>query len=104
MQGTGLTAACLAFIQEGQTGRFCGVRCTQQSDCPSGYDCTGVIQQCQTSGDCPPVPNVAITCETFTIENETDPTKFCTDPSGEPHEYFRSCAPSSGFCPPTEPP
>jgi hypothetical protein len=38
------------------------------------------------------------------IENEDGIQKFCADSTGLPHEYFKSCAPSSGFCPATAAP
>lgn len=96
---------CLTFIAEGQTASFCGMRCTSDVDCPSGFDCGSVIFSCP-SGACSQDPNSTetITCTSFLVENETGEQFYCTDSTGQPHEYFRSCAPSSGFCPASESP
>lgn len=101
-----MPASCLTFIAEGQTVQFCGVHCQTSQDCPSGYDCTGVIHSCTSSSTCtdPAAPGATITCETYNVENEPEPLRFCADPDGEPHEYVRACAPSSGFCPATASP
>ncbi len=80
------------------------MQCTTQSQCPSGYDCGGVIFQCTTGegGPCPPDPNrpgVTMTCQGFLVENEIGTQFYCADPSHQPNVYFRACAPISGFCP-----
>jgi hypothetical protein len=74
------------------------------TDCPSGYDCGSVIFSCGSAlATCPPVSGQTITCKGYTVENEADQKFFCSDSTG-PHEYFKACAPSSGFCPPTAAP
>ncbi|MHB8876093.1 MAG: hypothetical protein ACYC8T_20575, partial [Myxococcaceae bacterium] len=105
----GNNAACLAFINEGQaTRRFCGVHCTQPADCPGGFDCGGVIYTCGSEGaSCqadPDEPGEVMTCKGFLVENEIGTQFYCADTSGQPHQYLRSCAPSSGFCPATASP
>jgi len=94
---------CLVFIGEGQTRQFCGVDCQTDADCPAGYDCDGVIFGCFSVGSTsgcqdPNAPGTTITCKSFNVENEGIDL-FCADPNGQPHTYFRSCAPNSGFCP-----
>ena len=80
-------------------GSFCGVHCNTAADCPAGFDCGGVIFSCNASfNTCPGLPNGTATCLGYTVENEPDEQFFCSDSSG-PHEYFKACAPSSGFCP-----
>jgi len=102
-------AVCLAFINEGQaTRRFCGLRCTAPQDCPSGFDCTGVIYTCTSVGSScpsdPDAPGAVMTCQGFLVENEIGTQYYCADGTGDPHEYLRSCSPSSGFCPATASP
>ncbi len=106
---TGLQASCLTFVSEGQnTRRFCGVHCRTQEDCPSGFECGGVIFTCNSEGaSCPPdaqAPGEQMRCKSFLVENEPGPQLFCADSTGQPHEYFKACAPSSGFCPATAAP
>ncbi|MBK7860482.1 MAG: hypothetical protein IPJ65_18090 [Archangiaceae bacterium] len=50
---------------------------------------------------CPAVSGQNISCKGYTVENEADQKFFCSDGSGNPHEYFKACAPQSGFCPAT---
>jgi hypothetical protein len=97
-------ATCLTFISEGQTKSFCGVTCKEQADCPSGFDCGAVIFGCSGGFGCTPVAGQTISCKAFQVENETGDQFFCADGTGQPHEYFRSCAPSSGICPATAAP
>jgi hypothetical protein len=92
-------AHCLSFVTEGQTASFCGQNCLVDADCPSGFDCGGVIFNCSASGSCDPVAGDTITCKAFQVENESGDQFYCSDSSGLPHVYFKSCAPSSGFCP-----
>jgi hypothetical protein len=56
-----------------------------------------VIFSC--GGVCEPVQGDTITCKSFQVENETGPQFYCADSTGNPHTYFKACAPSSGFCP-----
>lgn len=106
--GSAGNASCLAFIAEGQLRRFCGMHCTAPADCPSGFDCGTVIYTCGGAGSAcgsdPDAPNETITCKGFLVENEQGTKYYCADSTGEPHEYFRACAPSSGYCPATAPP
>lgn len=104
----GNNGVCLTFVSEGQNQRsFCGMYCSQQQDCPSGYDCGGVIFPCNEEGGiCPgdtDNPGETIRCRRFLVENEGE-RLFCSDDSLLPHEYYRACAPSSGFCPATPAP
>jgi hypothetical protein len=99
----GSGGVCLVFVAEGQNQRsFCGMYCNQQQDCPSGYDCGGVIYPCSSEGaSCPSDPDFpgeTMVCRRFLVENEGE-RLFCSDGSLLPHEYYRACAPSSGFCP-----
>jgi len=99
----GPNASCLVFIAEGQADTtFCGMGCQENADCPAGYDCDGVIFGCSDSRPCDQDPGSpqTITCKTFNVENE-GLQQYCADQSGDPHEYFRRCGPSSGFCPAT---
>ena len=103
----GASADCLTFISEGQTKSFCGMRCMVEEDCPAGFDCGSVIFGCGGGalGACEQVAGLSISCKAFNVENESGDQFFCADDStGQPHEYFRSCAPSSGFCPATTAP
>jgi hypothetical protein len=104
ISGCGTNADCLTFISEGQMGAFCGVRCMEQKDCPSGFDCGSVIFGCSGGAFCEQVAGDSISCKAFQVENETGDQFFCADSTGQPHEYFKSCAPSSGFCPATPAP
>jgi hypothetical protein len=102
----GVNAQCLSFIAEGQQGtRFCGEGCATSAECPAGFDCTGVIYGCSAEADpCPDdtsVPGQVFTCKGFLVENEQGTQFYCSDSAGVPHEYYRACAPSSGFCPAT---
>ncbi|MBM4380115.1 MAG: hypothetical protein FJ086_12605 [Deltaproteobacteria bacterium] len=103
----GFTAQCLGFIAEGQDdARFCGEACTSHADCPAGFNCTGVIYSCNAEGEsCPADPAApageSFTCKGFLVENEQGTQFYCSDSTGTPHEYYRACAPSSGFCPAT---
>src|SRR5262249_34222234 len=93
-------ADCLVFISEGQTRRFCGMRCNAEPDCPSGYDCGSVIFGCSGEGaPCPRDPSRPedMICRTFLVENEPGPHYFCANSTGQPNVYFKSCAPISGF-------
>ena len=96
--------SCLQFVTEGQTGQFCGHDCSTDSDCPSGFDCGGVIFSCRNGGTCDPVSGQTITCKGFQVENEEGDQFFCSGNNGLPHVYFRACAPRSGFCPATAAP
>ena len=72
---------------------------------PSGFDCGSVIFSCGSAlATCPAVTGQTITCKGFTVENEDGQKFFCTDSTGQPHEYFKACAPKSGFCPATPAP
>ncbi len=97
-------ASCLSFVTEGQTRRFCGTRCQTDDDCPSGFDCGGVIFNCAQGGSCDAIPGESVTCKAFQVENEEGDQFFCSGNDGKPHVYFRACAPSSGFCPATAAP
>jgi hypothetical protein len=92
-------ARCLGFITEGQQTTFCGMACQSEADCPSGYDCGGVIYGCQGSASCEQVAGESITCRAYQVENEPGDQFYCSDASGRPHTYFRACAPKSGVCP-----
>ncbi len=102
--GSQSTARCLSFVTEGQTGSFCGMTCTSDDDCPSGFDCGGVIFSCRGGAFCEPVAGQTITCKAFQVENEEGDQFFCAGNNGLPNVYFRSCAPKSGFCPATAAP
>ncbi len=93
-------ATCLVFISEGQANRsFCGMTCQESEDCPSGFDCDGVIFGCAPEGSaCQSDNGQTITCRSFNVENEGI-RQFCADATGQPHEYERRCGPNSGFCP-----
>ncbi|HEY8207635.1 MAG TPA: hypothetical protein VIG99_09150 [Myxococcaceae bacterium] len=93
-------ATCLVFIAEGQQQSFCGMACEENEDCPSGFDCDGVIFGCGSEGSaCQSDNGQTVTCKSFNVENEGIQL-YCADPpTGQPHEYFRRCGPSSGFCP-----
>jgi len=96
---------CLGFVSEGTTMRFCGLDCATNDQCPAGFDCGGVIFDCSNAlSSCEAVAGETITCNSYLVENEDGPQKFCADSSGNPHEYFKACAPSSGFCPATTAP
>ena len=100
-QSCGPSGNCLQFISEGQTGLFCGTTCLSQDDCPSGFDCGGVIFGCDPAGGqaaCTQVPGQVITCLLFTPVNDI-PQGFCADATGEPYVYYNACAPLSGSCP-----
>lgn len=97
--GSDLVARCLTFITEGQTNSFCGMVCHTDDDCPSGFDCGGVIFGCSNGAVCEPVSGDTITCKGYAVENETGTQYYCADSTGNPHEYFKACAPRSGFCP-----
>jgi len=97
---------CLVFINEGQTRRFCGMRCNDEPDCPSGYDCGSVIYGCPREGDECQADSGPNRCSVFLVENEVRPDGtlipqlYCAEvATGRPHVYFKSCAPISGFCP-----
>jgi Cys-rich repeat protein len=93
---------CLEFISEGQTNSFCGEDCMTDAECPSGFDCGPVIFSCDGAlSVCPDVPGTTITCKGFMVENEMGEKFYCTDSTGQPHEYFKACAPQSGNCPAT---
>jgi hypothetical protein len=78
------------------------MHCTQSSDCPSGYDCGSVIFSCGgLGGFCQSIPGDTVSCKAFLVENEVGDQYYCADSSGQPHEYYRACAPNSGFCPAT---
>ncbi|MBM4779917.1 MAG: hypothetical protein GQE15_19605 [Archangiaceae bacterium] len=102
--GPANVARCLSFVTEGQTGSFCGMICQNDDDCPSGFDCGGVIFSCRNGGTCDAVSGQTITCKAFQVENEEGDQFFCSGNNGLPHVYFRACAPRSGFCPATAPP
>ncbi len=101
--GCGVSATCLTFLTEGQTQSFCGHDCTEDLDCPSGYECGGVIHECSAGFcDAPPGGGSA-SCQSFEVENEGT-RRFCTGANGQPIEYRKSCAPRSGSCPPVAAP
>jgi hypothetical protein len=91
---------CLGFIIEGQTQSFCGSNCATDADCPSGFECGGVILECSGPGsNCPPEANgTAVQCLAFNPVNEPA-GYFCADPDGQPYVYSSACNPLSGFCP-----
>lgn len=98
-------SVCLGFVGEGQSvSRFCAPHCNAQEDCPSGYDCGGVVYTCSSDGAPCPIdsrnPSEQIICRPYQVENETGTRFFCTNTTQQVHEYFRACAPKSGFCPP----
>ncbi len=96
----GTNISCLTFVTEGQTGSFCGHDCTDDVDCPSGFDCGGVIFSCSSGGSCPAPPaGGTASCLAFNVENENGPQFYCSGSNNLPIEYKRSCAPRSGFCP-----
>jgi hypothetical protein len=97
--GAATVARCLTFVTEGQQASFCGMICDTSADCPSGYDCGAVIYGCSGGSGCEAVPGDTITCSGFQVENEVGTQFYCADSSGQPHEYFKACAPSSGTCP-----
>ena len=102
--GCGLdsVARCLSFVTEGMTGTFCGMICTVDADCPAGFDCGGVIFQCGSLGGfCDAIPGDTATCRAYQVENEVGDQFYCADSTGQPHVYFKACAPLSGFCPAT---
>jgi hypothetical protein len=71
-----------------------------QADCPGGFECGPVIFSCDGDGAfCPSDMGASISCKGFMVENEMGEQFFCTDSTGQPHTYFKSCAPNSGFCP-----
>ena len=97
-------ATCLTFLTEGQTNQFCGVDCNTDDDCPSGYECGGVINECGSGASCPAPPGGgSVECKAFDVENEGT-LFFCTGSNGQPIEYLKSCAPRSGTCPPVAAP
>jgi len=74
--------------------------CEVDDDCPSGYDCGGVIYDCTDSPNSCPSDSV---CKQFTIENEPEPKRLCSDPrTGWPKQFEKCCAPRSGNCPPQD--
>ena len=73
--------------------------CTTADDCPAGFDCGGVIYSCPGGLGCETVVGDTITCKSYQVENETGDQFYCTDSTNQPHVYFKSCAPRSGFCP-----
>jgi len=98
--GNPANATCLIFIAEGQSNRsFCGMACEENADCPAGYECDGVIFGCGSEGSaCSDDGTGPVTCKSFNVENE-GLQLYCADATGQPHEYFRRCGPTSGFCP-----
>ena len=87
--------SCLGFVAEGQqTVRFCGLHCQAPEDCPSGYDCGGVIYTCSSEGAAcdsdPTRPGETFRCKGFLVENETGTQYFCAGNSGLPHEYVKT--------------
>jgi Cys-rich repeat protein len=97
--GAPAVARCLSFVTEGQQASFCGHICLSDDDCPSGYECNGVIFSCRSGGVCEPDNGETMTCTAFQVENEPGDQFFCADSTGLPHQYFKACAPRSGFCP-----
>jgi hypothetical protein len=90
---------CLQFISEGQTGLFCGAICSSAADCPSGFDCGGVIFGCDPAAGCQKASDGSTPqCLLFTPVNDV-PQYFCADASGQPYVYATACAPLSGTCP-----
>lgn len=102
--GSGMTARCLTFVTEGQTASFCGMICQNDDDCPSGFDCGGVIFNCRGGAFCEAIPGQTVSCRAFQVENEDGDQFFCSGNDGQPHVYFRACAPRSGSCPATAAP
>jgi hypothetical protein len=100
----GMGANCLTFVTEGQTRSFCGMTCQTEDDCPSGFDCGGVIFSCRSGAICESAPGQTISCRAFQVENEEGDQFFCTGNNGKPFVYFKACAPRSGFCPATAAP
>lgn len=92
-------ARCLSFLTEGTTTQFCGQICLTDDDCPSGFDCGGVIFSCGNGGVCTPDNGETMTCTAFQVENEMGDQFLCADSTGKPHVYFKACAPRSGSCP-----
>jgi hypothetical protein len=100
-----MSGHCLEFITEGQTMAFCGDDCTTDSDCGSGFNCGPVIFSCSDPLSlCPDAMGHTITCKGFMVENEAGTQFYCTDETGQPHEYFKACAALSGVCPATAAP
>lgn len=97
--GNSSVARCLSFVTEGQQNTFCGQICLTDDDCPGGFDCGGVIFSCRSGGFCEADNGEAMTCTAYQVENETGDQFFCADSTGLPHQYFKACAPRSGFCP-----
>jgi hypothetical protein len=84
---------------EGTQQSFCGGGCTTDADCPSGFDCGGVIFGCTPGSPCPPTPDgTAVQCLVFSPVNEPS-QGFCAGPDGQPFVYSTNCSPLSGFCP-----
>jgi hypothetical protein len=102
--GPQTTARCLSFVTEGQQASFCGMICQNESDCPSGFECGGVIFACRGGAPCEQAGGQAITCRAFQVENEEGDQFFCAGANALPYVYFRACAPKSGFCPATAAP
>src|SRR5208283_3322183 len=91
--------SCLQFIVEGQTALFCGSTCSTDADCPSGFECGGVIYGCDPAQGCPATPDgTPVQCLLFNPVNES-PSYFCAGPNGQPYTYFSACSPLSGVCP-----
>jgi hypothetical protein len=59
-----------------------------------------VIFSCSSGAVCPAPPGGgSVSCNSFTVENESGPQFYCSGADGLPIEYKKSCAPRSGFCP-----
>jgi hypothetical protein len=97
-QDCGANGNCLTFISEGQQQSFCGTTCTTDDQCPSGFNCGGVIFGCAPGAGCPQPGGTPVSCVLFNPVNDV-PQYFCAGPDGNPYVYFNACAPLSGTCP-----
>ena len=67
-----------ACIDQGVLGRFCGVSCAANSDCPANYDCTdvttaegGKLKQCVRKPDDKQSPFGLCTCTTAAVQKKS---------------------------------
>jgi hypothetical protein len=100
---------CLATLIEGQEALFCAVICSQQSDCPSGFICQGVIQDCCPAGNCTSGQSCSVVnaagqtqsgvCQAWQVVDESALQFLCTDTgTDQPIVFQRACTPITGFC------